>query len=209
MDILARPSDSSIVTPVSAIRPFLLAVDELEDEESSEWEVVRDFRAGATASMCKSRGAAAGEERAGSSTVLLPRCEPAALSRLTVRDKENISHRYGTCCHLRSPQPSVLICQTRWCLLVGNSIPSSRAQAQHRRSYQPFFPLELDDGVTMCGMFFFLAERLAERRIDQYLSFFSSNRQQLSPADGAAGLRGRPKSDEPSPIRLKSIPFEY
>ena len=60
MDMLARPREPSIVMPVSAIRPFLLVLDELDDEESSECEAVRDLEAGATASLYGSSGAADG-----------------------------------------------------------------------------------------------------------------------------------------------------
>jgi len=97
MDMLARPRESSIVVPVSAIRPFLLVLDELEDEESSECEAVRDFRAGAAPSLFGSNGTADTKEEERSSAMLLPRWEIAALSRLTVRDREGISRISSTC----------------------------------------------------------------------------------------------------------------
>lgn len=93
MDMLARPRESSIVVPVSAIRPFLLVLDELEDEESS----VRDFRAGAAPSLFGSNGTADTKEEERSSAMLLPRWEIAALSRLTVRDRDGISRISSTC----------------------------------------------------------------------------------------------------------------
>ena len=107
MDMLARPRDPSMVIPVSAIRPFLLAFDELEDEESKECEAVRDFRAGAAASLFGSNRTADAKEEERFSAVLLPRWESAALSRLTVRDKEGISvysYHADMCCQARSPK---------------------------------------------------------------------------------------------------------
>lgn len=124
MDMLARPRDSSIVMPLSAIGPFLLVLDELEDEESSECEAVQDFRAGAAASLFGSNGVADAEEGASPSTILLPCCEPAVLSRLTVRDKADIAHS-----HVLSTSVSKLsglIHPKRWCALAGDSVPSSR-----------------------------------------------------------------------------------
>jgi len=149
MDMLARPRDSSTVTPVSVNRPFLLVVDELEDEESSECEVVRDFRAGAAASLFGSKGAADVEEGAGCSTVLLPRCEPAALSRLTVRDKEDISHTHVMSTSV--PKTSAPICQTRWCVLAGDSIPSLRRRPSTGNHISYSFHSNLNMGLLCVG----------------------------------------------------------
>ena len=71
MDILARPMFPSI-TPISVSRPFLLALDEFDDEESNECEVVLDLRGGKATSWDGSNAVAGESGMHDSSEVALP-----------------------------------------------------------------------------------------------------------------------------------------